>query len=199
MFDDTVATEPGKLHRGFLTDHQGRRIYFPTVGPARWVSSPEQEKAFRERVFAWTVVSALPAIAILIVVIIATSGGTGATQVAFIPIGVRLLAECFLARRWPLMDDASITYTRALAQRSFLRLGFVTLAYALVAAVFVGLLVLLWDAPVIWSERSLFELIWSGYLTAAVGVAMVLVCAACAARQLGALRLKFIGDAALPR
>jgi hypothetical protein len=131
--------------------------------------------------------------------IIATAGAKGATQVAFIPIGVRLLAECFLARRWPLIDDASITYTRALAQRSFLRLGFVTLAYALVAALFVGLLILLWFAPVIWSEKSLFELIWNGYLTAAIGVAMVLVCAACAARQICALRLKLIGAAALSR
>jgi hypothetical protein len=50
MFDSETI-EVGKIQRGYLTDEQGRRIYFPMFGPARLIPSQDAEAKFRERVF----------------------------------------------------------------------------------------------------------------------------------------------------
>jgi hypothetical protein len=202
MFDDTKA-EPGRLHRGFLTDDQGRRIYFPPVGPARWVPSPEQEKAFNDRVMLWMTVAFIIASVVLFVLIFAIDTYNGTGHALVIIFGGKLLGECVLARRWPLMDDETITYrwvvTNDLLRRSTVRLCFLALMAALGATFFVVLPVWgYWFGPVDWNERSMAEVIISVYLTVVLCAALAICLLFQAYRIAGVLRMKLSGASAFP-
>jgi hypothetical protein len=200
MFDDTLA-EPGKLRRGLLTDNQGRRIYFPPVGPARWVPSPEQEKAFKERVAVWMTVAFILALIVLAILIFTIDTYKGTGHALAIIFGGRLLGECLLARRWPLMDDETITYrwvvTNDLLRRSTFKLCFLALMAALGTVFFVVLPVWgFWFGPVDWSERSVVEVIISVYVTAAICAALAIYLLLQTRRIIGVLRMKLSGATA---
>jgi hypothetical protein len=197
MFDDTPA-EPGTLRHGFLTDSSGRRIYFPPLGPARWVPSPEQEKAFKERLAVWMTIAFVIALVALFVLIVTIDTYNGTGHALVIVFGGRLLGECLIVRQWPLMDDETITYRRVvindLLRRSTVRLCCLAFIAVLGAIFFVVMPVWgYWFGPVDWSKRTLIEVIISLHLTAVLCAALTIYFLLQAHRMTGVLRMKLSG------
>jgi hypothetical protein len=202
MFDDTPA-EPGKVHRGFLTDDLGRRVYFPPFGAARWAPSAEQERAFNDRVALWTTISFVISLVVTGILIFSIDTYDGMLPGLVVFFGGRLLGEGMVARRLPLMDDETITYKRAitddLMRRSTARLCFLGAMNALGAIFLVALPIGgIWFGPVDWSQKSLPEVILSGWLSLVFCTGAALYCLVQAHRVFGVLRLKLGGANALP-
>jgi drug/metabolite transporter (DMT)-like permease len=183
------------LNDGFATDHQGRRIYFPPFGPARWVPSPDQEKAFKERVALWTTISLVASFVVLAILIFSIDTYNGALPGLVVFFGGRLLGAGVLARQWPPMDDERITYKRTLAndllRRSMGRLCFLVTTNVLGVIFLIALPIWgLWFGPVDWSEKSIPEVMLRGCLGLALCTGAALYCLVQAHRLLGVLRLK---------
>jgi hypothetical protein len=189
----------GKLRNGFLTDFAGRRIYFPAIGPARWVPSQDEESNFRGLVMWWGT-----ALGVVLYITTATtlallSYDAGALIVLIFAVPF-LRASC-LARRWPIMDDPTMTYHRAMLitqlQKSDRRLWFEILASVLGAIALTALPIwLLWFGSVEWVTSAKERLFSGGYLEALVSVAFALSWLRHASRTVAALRLKLSGAAA---
>ena len=131
------------LNKGFATDGQGRRIYFPPIGQPRLVPSQEAEARLNEIVFfLWFLV---------IVAYVATQVFEMIYNVSMKSISLVALAACLapyaiaslLARRWKPVNDSRITYGRfvvnTLSQRHTAVLIIQLVACALAA---IGLLAL---------------------------------------------------------
>jgi hypothetical protein len=113
MFDDNKPQVVGKLRNEFLTDAQGRRIYCPPFGPARWVPSLEEEENLGRLKFR-----------VLFVAMIVAVGGTTAVLTLFeqslstvglwmaLAFGVQLLCASYYVRRWPAIPRSEFSYAR---------------------------------------------------------------------------------------
>jgi len=163
MFDEDRPVEVGKLRGDFLTDHAGHRIYFPMLGPARLVPSPEEEAKLRS-LMIWAlvvpVVLGIGAAAALIILperSISTSGEWVA--LAFIVRG--LITSCF-ARRWPEVPTTEYSYALYVVQ-THERRGLASLIFAILlrAAASVGFgIVPVWLAvhyPFDWADLTMLE------------------------------------------
>lgn len=143
-----TSLERSQLGFGFWADEDGRRIYFPPFGPARWIPSLQAEDAFRRGIFRCYAVGF--ALGVVAQVWFESSEAVGGSDVGIsllILFGVPFVGSFFLARQWSLVKDSSISYRRALllelVDSSYLNVCWITLAN-LLAAIGVGAL-LIWS------------------------------------------------------
>lgn len=202
MFDGEPI-EVGKIQGGYLSDEQGRRIFFPPIGAPRWVQAPSDEVRLRSKIGWSTGIGVFLAVAALLAIVFAPGGsGRGATIVFIIVVVCRLLAASYFARRLPLLDDKSITYQRVIVaarvRRSYLWLYFAILAHVAGTLGLLALAALIWWPPVRWDVNAISELIVYGYVTPIVCIGFSLYLAFDLSRFITALRLKHKGALSEP-
>jgi hypothetical protein len=160
MSHDSERAELGKLRNDFLTDKQGRRIYCPPFGPARWVPSLEEEENLGRLKFR-----------VLLVAMAVAVGGTTVLLTLFeqslssvglwmgLAFGVQILCAASYVRRWPAIPRSEFSYARYVTEsherQSLMALCLMVLVRAMVC---LGLTAwAIWvvvDYPARWSDLT---------------------------------------------
>lgn len=200
MFDDSPI-EVGRIQNGYLTDEQGRRIFFPPIGAPRLIEAPSDEANLRGKIEWSTGIGVFLAVAAILAIAFWPDGSGKGTTVAFVlVVGCRSLGASYFARRLPPLDDKSITYRRVVVMASlrwsYLRLCLVILLYVVGALGFFVSPALIWWPPVKWDVTAINELIAYGYVTPIICIGFALYLAFGVSRPIAALRYKRKG--ALP-
>jgi hypothetical protein len=163
MFDGDPI-EVGKASDRFLTEESGRRVYFPSFGPARVVPSRDREAKLREAQF-------FVFIAGMVSMMVAAAARAYMPQQSFpilegwimlLMLGSREFITSRLVRRWSAIDPRDLSYARYVmashAKRSLIGLS---MAIAMRAILFIGLIVALaWLAthpPPGWDDWTRFK------------------------------------------
>jgi hypothetical protein len=160
MFHNDAVIEAGEIRDGFMIDELGRLIYFPAVGPARWLRSSNDETILRTRIkwctgAGWVIcVGALAGYVYWFRAL-----GYEAFVFVLIMIGARQLGASWFARRFPQPDDREITHLQAwtawMAKRSHGWLWAAILGNVAGALVLlVPLFWLLWSDAITWGDGT---------------------------------------------
>jgi hypothetical protein len=113
MFDGNEPNEIGKMRNDFLTDAQGRRLYCPPFGPARWVPSLEEEEnlgRLKFRVLFVAMAVAVGGTTVLLTLLEQSYSSLGLWMaLAFV---IRELWAANYVRRWPAIPRSEFSHAR---------------------------------------------------------------------------------------
>jgi hypothetical protein len=161
MRDDN--DEIGKLRDGFVTDDQGRRIYCPPFGPARWVPSLEEEENLGRLKFRVLFVAAAVALGgtTLLLTLFDQSFSTLGLWMA-LAFGVQISSASYYVQRWPAIPRSEFSYARYVVatheRQSLTSLCFAVLLRAIVClGVVIGAIWFVVHHRDGWSDLTLFN------------------------------------------